>query len=75
MMSERLEEVARQYEQAAAECEEAAQHLRTTARHFRDGDVPRGCAHSWAAWGHLAGSERLLRELAELHASRSRADV
>lgn len=48
LMRERLEQVARRYEQAAAECEVAAQHLRTTARHFRDGDVPRGCAHSWA---------------------------
>jgi hypothetical protein len=72
-MNERLEEAARQYEQAAAELEAAAQHLRTTARHFRDGDVPRGGAHCWAAWGHMSSAERQLRELAELHASRSRA--
>ena len=73
-MKERLEEVARRYEQAAAECEVAALHLRTTARHFRDGEVPRGCAHAWAAWGHISGGERLLRETAELHASRSRVE-
>ena len=72
-MRERLEEAARQYEQAAAELEAAVQHLRTTARHFRDGEVPRGCAHSWAAWGHLVSAENLLKTLAELHASRSRA--
>ncbi len=73
-MSERLEEVARQYDEAAAELESAVRHLRTTARHFRDADVPRGCAHSWAAWGHVCAAERLMRGLAELHASRSNAD-
>lgn len=74
-MSERLEEVARRYEEAAGELEAAVRHLRTTARHFRDAEVPRGCAHSWAAWGHVCAAERLLKELAELHASRSRAEV
>jgi hypothetical protein len=49
-MSQRLEDVARQYEEAAAELEAAVRHLRTTAGHFRDANVPRGCAHSWAAW-------------------------
>ena len=73
-MSKRLEEVARQYERAAAELEAAVQHLRTTARHFRDADVPRGCAHSWAAWGYVCTAERLLKTLAELHATRSQAD-
>ncbi len=73
-MTERLEEVARQYEEAAAELESAVSHLRTTARHFRNADVPRGCAHSWAAWGHVSVAERLLRALAELHALRSKAD-
>ena len=75
MISERLEEVAREYEQAAAECEAAALHLKRTASHFRDGEVPRACAHSWAALGHLVGAEQLLKKLAELHASRSRPDV
>jgi hypothetical protein len=75
MISERFEEVAQQYERTAAECEAAALHLRTTASHFRGGDVPRACAHSWAALGHLVGAERLLKKLAELHAARSRPDV
>jgi hypothetical protein len=75
MISERLEEVAGQYEQTAAECEAAALHLRRTASHFRDGEVPRASAHSWAALGHFVGAERLLKELAQLHASRSRPDV
>jgi hypothetical protein len=71
-MNERLEKAAAQYEEAAEELEAAVRHLRTTARHFREGEVPRGCAHSWAAWGHLSNAERMLRALAELHASRSR---
>lgn len=74
MTNERLEEVARQYEEAAAELESAVRHLRVTARHFRDGEVPRGCAHSWAAWGHVCAARRRLEALAELHSSRSRAD-
>ncbi len=73
-MRERLEEVARQYDEVAAELESAVRHLRTTARHFREGEVPRASAHSWAAWGHVSAAERLLRALAELHASRSNAD-
>jgi hypothetical protein len=36
--------------------------------------VPRGCAHSWAAWGYVCTAERLLKTLAELHATRSQAD-
>jgi hypothetical protein len=75
MIDERLEEVARQYEQTATECEAAAVHLKRTASHFRHGEVPRACAHAWAALGHLIGAEQLLRRLAELHASRSRPDV
>lgn len=73
-MNERLEEVARQYDEAAAELESAVRHLRVTARHFRESEVPRGCAHSWAAWGHVCAAERLLKALAELHASRSHAE-
>src|SRR4030095_8568042 len=67
MIIERLDEDARQYEQTAAECEAAALHLKRTASHFRDGDVPRACAHSWAAFGHFVGAEQLLKELAQLH--------
>lgn len=72
-MSAARESAAQQYEQAAAELETAARHLRVTARHFREGDVPRGCAHAWAAWGHVSTAEKHLKDLSELHASRSEA--
>ena len=69
-------EAARLYEQAAAELEQAAAHCRVAAQHFRDGVVPRGAAHAWAARGHILSAEALLDEQAREHAGRSvpRAD-
>lgn len=64
-------EAAQRYEDAADELERAVQHLRTTARHFRDMEVPRACAHAFAAQGHLYTTEAILKELAVLHAARS----
>lgn len=67
-------------EPAAAECERlagqlerAARHLRVTAGHFRDGDVPRACAHVLAAEGELVTVRRGLDGLAERHAGRAEA--
>src|SRR5206468_2016555 len=47
---EALVEAAREYERAAREAELVAHHLRVVARHFRERDVPRGCAHAFAAY-------------------------
>ncbi len=66
-----FEDTATQYEQAAAELERAAAHLRVTAQHFRERDVPRGCAHAFAATGHLANAEVTIRAMAQRHASRA----
>jgi hypothetical protein len=70
-MSERLEATAKLYDEAARELDRAARHCKTAARHFRDGEVPRGAAHAWAARGHLVEAESRLDEQAREHASRS----
>jgi hypothetical protein len=70
-MSEALEATARLYDEAAGQLERAARHCEISAKHFRDGEVPRGTAHAWAARGHLLEAEALLDEQAREHAGRS----
>jgi hypothetical protein len=65
------ESAARRYDEAAAELEAAVHHLRGAAQHFRDAEVPRGCAHAFAAYGHLLITQRLVDENAILHAARA----
>ena len=65
------EAAAQQYEAAAAELERAAAHLRLTATHFRGAEVPRGCAHAFAALGHLSTVQKQLNDLAALHATKA----
>ena len=67
----RLDEAARLYDAAAAELDLASGHCRVAAQHFRDGEVPRGGAHAWAARGHLLNAERSLDEQARTHAERA----
>jgi hypothetical protein len=63
----RLEQAAGLYEQAAEELDRAAGHCRRAAEHFRNGDVPRGTAHSWAAFGNLSEAQDRLEEQARQH--------
>jgi hypothetical protein len=67
-----LETAARRYDQSADELEAAIHHLHAAARHFRDGDVPRGCTHAFAAYGHQLTAKALLDENAVLHAAKAR---
>jgi hypothetical protein len=67
----RLEEAARLYDDAAEELDTAAGHCRVAAQHFRDGVVPRGTAHAWAARGHLLNARARLDEQACMHAERA----
>jgi len=73
-VNERLEAAARLYDEAAAELERAAAHCKVAAKHFRDGVVPRGAAHAWAAVGHIREAEERLDAQARTHASRSTVD-
>jgi hypothetical protein len=71
-MSERLEATAKLYDEAAAELDRAAKHCEVAAQHFRNGEVPRGAAHAWAARGHLLEAEERLDEQAREHSRQSR---
>ena len=69
----RLEEAAQLYERAAEELGLAHVHCLSSAEHFRNGDVPRGTAHSWAALGHLKVAEDRLLQQARDHRGRASA--
>lgn len=58
-------------DQAVQELEMAVRHLQTAARHFRDGEIPRGCAHVFAAQGHQRNAQAALEDLAVFHAAHS----
>jgi hypothetical protein len=69
--SARLEQAARLYDRSSEELDLAAGHCRVAAQHFRDGEVPRGAAHAWAARGHLLNARQGLDEQARMHAERA----
>ena len=69
--SDDLEVSAGLFDSAAEELERAAEHCRTAASHFRDGEVPRGAAHAWAAVGHIREAEESLQAQARMHAGKS----
>jgi len=69
--NEDLQAAASLFERAAGELEQAARHCRTAAGHMRDGEVPRGAAHAWAAHGHVLRAGTLLEEQARVHAEKS----
>jgi hypothetical protein len=68
----RLEKAAQLYEDAAQELDRAAGHCRVSAEHFRGGEVPRGAAHAWAAFGHVREALDRLEQQARFHATQAR---
>jgi hypothetical protein len=62
-----LEKAARQYEEAAAELERAIAHCHVAAGRFRAREQASGCAHAWAAQGHLSVALELLDAQAREH--------
>jgi hypothetical protein len=68
---ERLADAARLYEEAAEQLAKASAHCGRAAEHFREGEVPRGAAHAWAALGHVREAEERLDAQARTHAGRS----
>ena len=67
MTQEELEQAARTYEAAAAELERARGHCLVAAERFRNGEVPSGTAHAWAAHGHVVTAAQRLDEQAQQH--------
>ena len=68
----RLDQAAKLYEEAAHELDRAAGHCRVSAEHFRGGEVPRGTAHAWAAFGHVREALDRLEQQARFHATQAR---
>lgn len=64
---ETLDDVATGYDEAAKELERAAKHLRHSAELFREKEVPRGCAHVFAAYGHIQTSQTIIDKHAQVH--------
>ena len=60
-----------QFQAAAEKLERAAAHCRIAAKHFTDRDVPRGCAHAFAALGDIAIASAAIGDNAKLHAAKS----
>ena len=73
MSDDLLAATAERYEESALELDRAAAHLRIAAQHFRGRDVPRGCAHVFAAYGHVHVVQRQIDTHAEEH--RTKAQV
>ena len=70
-VSDALDAIAAAYDGIAAELEQALAHVRVAAQHYRDGVVPRGAAHAWAAHGHLLLVAERLEAEARDHARHS----
>lgn len=62
---------AARYDKSADELDRAASHLRIAAQHFRADDVARGCAHVFAAYGHVHVVQRQIDEHAEEHRTKA----
>jgi hypothetical protein len=75
LTDEVFESIARRYEVLAEELDTAAEHGRIAARHYREREVLRGCAHAFAAQGHMSAAQDLMDELAVLHARKSTTQI
>ena len=60
---------AEDFESMAADLRSAAEHCHTAAQHMLKGRVPRGCAHGFAAEGHIRKAMRAMDELTIRHAA------
>jgi hypothetical protein len=66
-----LQEAARLYEAAAEELDRASRHCKVAAERFRNGEVPSGAAHAWAALGHVREAEEHLDAQARKHRTKA----
>jgi hypothetical protein len=63
---------AKRLDQVAAELEKAAAHAKIAADHFRNAEIPRGCAHTFATEGHIIAANDLIKECALMHRTAAR---
>lgn len=62
------------YAAVAQELEMAARHSWLASEHMKAREVPRACAHAFAATGHMRVADERLGEMAKFHAAHSSAD-
>ena len=65
-------QVQRLYRRITAELEAAATHSQVAAEHMGVSDIARACAHGMAVNGHLRAADRMMGEVAEIHAGKAR---
>ncbi|MEK7071154.1 MAG: hypothetical protein AAB966_05065 [Patescibacteria group bacterium] len=70
-MNEALLSQSKRLLQIAEELEKAAAHAKIAANHFKSGEVPRGCAHSFAVEGHIAAASENLTLVAKEHRTKA----
>lgn len=70
-MTDPRDETALLLDGVAMELRESESHVRVAAQHFRDREIPRACAHQWAARGHLLKALEGLDDQAREHSERS----
>jgi hypothetical protein len=70
-VSDARDEAAQLLDGVAEELRQSEAHVRVAAQHFRDREIPRACAHEWAARGHLLKALEGLDEQAREHSERS----
>ena len=74
-MSDPRDEVATAFRLAAEHLERAAAHCRIAALHYTERNVPRGCAHAFAALGDLTQARSTLDGNAIVHAAKASIDL
>lgn len=70
-MTDPRDDVASEFNAAAEKLERAAAHCRIAAKHYTDREIPRGCAHAFAALGDMALANAAIARNAELHAGKA----
>jgi len=61
------EELSKEFELIARELDKAAKHCRVTSNRFSKHEIPAGCAHIFAALGHLSNAKKSIDSCAEIH--------
>lgn len=74
-MSDPRDEVAAVFKEAAAKLDRAAAHCRIAALHYENREVPRGCAHAFAALGDMKHAENAIDGNAIFHAGKAQIDL
>ncbi len=74
-MSDPRDDVAEAFRLAAEKLDRAAAHCRIAALHYSNREIPRGCAHAFAALGDMRLAENAIDDNAMLHAGKAMIDL